>query len=280
MNLTELEKSLQILRDEWSTEWLGLPAIVDDALRQLGFKDDAELSTADASLHRCIMQMSEVIEMEGSELSRKCEELSYHNRLHIADVVKALTCLLQAAREELRLQPGAPLSHEEWIAYLSVVAHDYMHTGFTNTFPSQIELLTSEALRPWMAQAGVTEEDQRLIIQIIIKTDPNCVAETHAAAKDKPFDLKNPLWLTVLVQESDIFASSLPTVGIDLTQRLSSEWSSFSVERAQSLLTNSSRLYFLKNQAIFSSPASKILGIQKLVDQEVESLLRAEDRTT
>lgn len=272
MNLFELETNLHSLRTTWPNKWLGLPNVIGDCLKRLGHDAQTPLTAEDASIYRCILRMGEMIEEEGLLKSLRNEELHYHNRLHIADAVYALTCLLLAARACESKDLNAPMSHAEWVAMLCIVAHDYAHTGSINEFPSQIEIHTYQALSPLMQQDGVAPEDQDAINHIIMKTDPLLVSQSHAEVKDLPFLLSHPLWMTVLIQESDILASSLPNIGIDLTVRLSNEWAALSADRAQALLKPSSRVSFLQKQALFSSPASHYLGIQALVAQEVEEL--------
>ena len=86
------------------------------------------------------------------------------------------------------------------------------------------------------------------------------------------FNINNPKCLTVLIQESDILASSLPGIGNQLTVQLSDEWADVSPERSQSLLGTKSRIFFLRHMALFSSPSSRLLGIQPIIDREIQRL--------
>ena len=90
-----------------------------------------------------------------------------------------------------------------------------------------------------------------------------------------PFDLSDPRCLLVLIQECDIMASTLPATGGQLTQQLSDEWATVAPDRSQSLLTNKGRLFFLKHMALFSSPSSRLLGIQATIDQQIAALEQA-----
>jgi hypothetical protein len=126
-----------------------------------------------------------------------------------------------------------------------------------------------------MQQHKVHKDDQALISSMILRTDPVFVPETHLAIAGLTFDVADPRCLLVLIQECDILASSLPSTGGGLTQQLSDEWASVAPDRSQSLLTAKGRLFFLKHMALFSSPSSRLLGIQATIDQQIAELEQA-----
>lgn len=272
MNLSYLEATLTNLRAKWPDQWPGMGVVVNQALQQLGYVEGMALSTQDQALRNCIDSVIEMIEADGKARHAAQQEPSYHNRLHFSDATVCLTALLLNQRIASRQALDVPPSHSEWVAMLAIVSHDFLHTGKINQFPSEIELHSIDALRPHMAQHGVAPEDQELIRELILKTDPSFVPACHEAVQGIEFNINNPKCLTVLIQESDILASSLPGIGNQLTVQLSDEWADVSPERSQSLLGTKSRIFFLRHMALFSSPSSRLLGIQPIIDREIQRL--------
>jgi hypothetical protein len=273
MNLLYLEATLNNLRAQWPHAWPGMALVVRNALAQLGWHDDAPLAPRDRALHDCMFSVIAAIEADGQHRAAHHQEPQYHNRLHFADAVVSLTVLLATERQIAGRRPAdAPPSHAEWLGMLTVVSHDFLHNGQINQFRSEIETLSVQALTPYMKQHKVHKDDQALIGSMILKTDPAFVAESHQSIAGLPFDVSDPRCLLVLIQECDILASSLPATGVSLTQQLSDEWAKVAPDRSQSLLTSKGRLFFLKHMALFSSPSSRLLGIQATIDQQIAQL--------
>lgn len=126
-----------------------------------------------------------------------------------------------------------------------------------------------------MQKCGVFEEDQKAVGHLILQTDPTLVKESHQKVRGRAFDPSMLPCQTVLVQEADIMASSMPGIGDDLTLQLSDEWRSVDPSRSKSLLSRQSRIFFLKEFALFSSPASQSLGIQSVIDRQITDLTQA-----
>jgi hypothetical protein len=78
--------------------------------------------------------------------------------------------------------------------------------------------------------------------------------------------------LAVLVQEADIVASTLAVTGTDLTRSLAQEWESDQPAMAKTLLTVEGRLRFLEYGALFSSPASRWMGIQQARQAQIDAI--------
>lgn len=272
MNLKFLETTLHNLRTKWPNDWPGLSVVLKSSLRQLGFDSDFKLNARNQALHDCIFSVIEAIEMDGIHRANQQSEPSYHNRLHFADTVVALTVMLVNLRKISGRSLNGPLNHSEWLALLIMVSHDFLHNGQINQFRSEIEALTVKALKPYMQKHGVSAKDQALIGSIILKTDPAFVAESHQQIEGLPFDLSNPKCLLVLIQECDILASALPATGKTLTQKLSEEWADIAPDRSMALLPPAGRIFFLKRMALFSSPASRALGIQKNIDRQLADI--------
>jgi hypothetical protein len=275
MNLLYLEATLHNLRTKWPDAWPGMAVVVRSALGQLGFSQGARLSARDQALHDCIFSVIQAIEKDGQHRAKRQQEPQYHNRLHFADAVVSLTVLLANERLVAGRAANEQPSHAEWLAMLTVVSHDFLHNGQINQFRSEIEALSVKALTPHMVKHKVHKDDQAVIASLILKTDPAFVPESHQAIAALPFDVSDPRCLLVLIQECDILASTLPTTGHSLTQQLSDEWAPVAPDRSQSLLTDKGRLFFLKHMALFSSPSSRLLGIQATIDQQIAELEQA-----
>jgi hypothetical protein len=275
MNLLYLQDKLTNLRAQWPHAWPGMASVMRSTLAQLGWHAEAKLSPRDQALHDCIFSVIAAIEADGQQRAAQHQEPQYHNRLHFADALVSLTVLLANERQLAGRSATELPSHAEWVGMLTVVSHDFLHTGKINQFRSEIEILSVNALTPHMRQHMVHEDDQAVISSMILRTDPVFVPETHLAIAGLRFDVSDPRCMLVLIQECDILASSLPTTGNGLTQQLSDEWASVAPDRSQSLLTDKGRLFFLKHMALFSSPSSRLLGIQAIIDQQIAELEQA-----
>jgi hypothetical protein len=275
MDLPYLTTTLKNLRDQWPHAWPGLGLVVRSALGQLGHRSHARLPARHQALHDCIFSVIQAIEADGVKRSAQQQEPAYHNRLHFSDTVVSLCVLLFNQRLVAGRPQSAPLSHAEWLCMLTMVSHDFMHNGRVNSCPSEIEALTVQALQPHMARHRVHKADQALVSGLILQTDPTFVASSHRNIQGLRFDVADPRCMLVLIQESDILASALPDTGDSLTQQLSREWSTVAPERAKALLPPEGRLMFLKHAALFSSPASRRLGVQAVIDQQIQALQAA-----
>lgn len=267
-SLQDLQRQFARYRECWPDAWPGLPAIVAECLAWLGYRADAPLEAPVAAIRDCMMAAAEAVERDGRERGHQGAEPAYHNRLHIADTLASLACLLLNSREVPAERPG----RTEWLLMLCMLAHDYLHTGRVNRVPAELEQASVDGLRPMMQAAGMADEDQALVAELILMTDPTRVGHTHRAIAGKPFDLAEFDAMAVLLQESDILASVMPVVGIEQTRRLATEWSAFSDAMAKGLLQTGGRVVFLRDHAHFSSPASRRLGVPELISQQLSAL--------
>jgi hypothetical protein len=272
MDLTYLETTLQNLREKWPNNWPGLAVVLNSSLNKLGFDDSIKMPARHRALHDCIFSVVKAIEKDGVQRAKGQQEPRYHNRLHFADTVVALTVMLLNLRKFSGRSMKEQLSHSEWLAMLIMVSHDFLHNGQINQFRSEIEAMSVKALVPHMKKHKVSARDQALISAIILKTDPAFVAESHEQIERQAFDLSDPKCLLVLIQECDILASSLPETGKTLTQQLSEEWADVAPDKSLALLPPAGRLFFLKRMALFSSPASQALKIQRNIDQQIAAI--------
>ncbi len=270
-NLQTLQAELARFRENWPVAWRGLPLIVSECLTELGHRADVPLEPRLQAIHDCLQATAEAVERNGRERDARGTEPAYHNRLHIADTLAALVCLLLHSRADRPSPVELPVP-QEWLLLLAMLAHDYLHTGLVNQFPAELEQASVAGLRPLMEDCGMAPEDQALVGELILMTDPTRVGKTHEAVGGKPFCLDEFNPMAVLLQESDILASVLPGIGLEQTRRLSDEWAKFSDSMASNLLKTAARVTFLRDYARFSSPASQRLGIPVLVQQQLSAL--------
>ncbi len=273
--LADLHAGLVRLRASWPNDWVGLPVIVADCLRRLGEREGEPLSATARASREAIASVAVAIEDEGLRRHRQGSEPPYHNRLHIADTLVSMTGLLLATRAEQQRAPDSSPSDAEWVLMLAMLAHDFGHPGKVNQFPGEIERQSFSDVQPLLQAAGVPAQVMVLIGDLILMTDPARVRPHHEAMQGCTFDLDDAGCMAMLLQECDILASAMPDIGIALTHQLASEWSPFSAAMAESLLRVKSRISFLRNQALFSSPASQHLGLSDMTAAEIRQLERA-----
>ncbi len=267
-----LEVSLLNLRECWPRGWPGLPLVFECCVSQLGYTMQPS-DGRQAAVANCALEVAQWIEREGRQHQRRGQEPQYHNRLHMADTLVCMTLLLKAQRV-VQGRPSAKARRHEWLALLAMLAHDLLHDGSVNQYPAQLESRSVQSLQPLMQRHGMPEQDQMIVRHLILKTDPLCVRQAHAQVADRPFEVEDVYCLAVLVEEADILASTLAVTAMDLTRSLSAEWERSNPTMAPVLLTRLGRLRFLEFGALFSSPASRWMGIQQARQSEIEAIHR------
>ncbi len=271
MTLDDLKITFGNLRQTWPEGWPGLPRVLHSCLARLGH-GAARPSAADRRILGCMEELAALIESDGQQRSMQGLEPAYHNRLHMADTLVALTVLLLESRRDEPKRAAAGPSHAEWLAMLAMLGHDYLHDGTINQTPSQLELRSAAHLAPLMERHALAEADRAQVREFILLTDPTRVAATHQKVADRRFAVSDPDCLAVLLQEADILASSLPEPGLELTRQLAQEWHRVDPQRARQVLTNAGRQGFLRFGALFSSPASQRLGLGRVRTQQLQAL--------
>jgi hypothetical protein len=269
MTLNELELTFANLRHAWREDWPGMPKVVQACLDQLGMQNQSGLAPIQA-IHRCLQSLSVQMEQEGHELALKNQEPPYHNRLHTADTLVALTTLLLHSRA-LDPKPLKSPSQFEWLGMLAMLGHDFRHPGQVNRFAQDIELTTVAQLRPLMTECGVQASNQELVAELILFTDPLQAPPLHQKWRgQKKFDLRQVECMAILLQEADILASCLPHFGPALGESLKREWQRIHFAAANTVATPAGRHEFLR-AALFTSPASLALGIPQKLGQQMHS---------
>jgi hypothetical protein len=270
--LQDLNAALRHLRKPWPNQWPGLPLVFDRAWQELGLSRPRRGSP----VHRLFCfgrAVSVQIEEEGARRQAQGQEPAYHNRLHIADTLVSLTYLLKTSAA-LKL-PGADQPALKAMALCIMAGHDFFHPGGFNTQPGEFEARAVQDLQPLMAQAGLSLAERQNLAHCIMATDPTRVKGVHLRVRAGPFDLGQTDCLTVLVQEADIMASTLPQTSGGLTRSLSREWASQHPKAAGDLLLPQNRLLFLEHGALFSSPAAAHLGLEAVKLRQVKRIAHA-----
>ena len=273
--LADLHAGLVRLRASWPNDWVGLPVIVDDCLQRLGYRNGQSLSDTARASRDCMVTVATAIEDDGLQRHRAGNEPPYHNRLHIADTLFCMTDLLLATRATQQRDLASAPSDAEWVLMLAMLAHDFEHPGKVNQFPGEIESHSVNEVQPLMQAAGIPEQVRALIAELILMTDPSRVRPHHEAMRGRAFNLDDAGCMAILLQECDILASAMPDIGIALTHQLANEWAKFSETMGASLLLVKSRIFFLRNQAQFSSPASHQLGLPAMTAAQIRQLENA-----
>jgi hypothetical protein len=259
-----LENSYAALRTSWHGEWVGLPLLLSECVRYLGIHSH-EVSLPAAQMLKAAERVAEEIEFSFANDIFQTEPL-YHNRLHFADAITTISVQI-AIQSQLSQDFNV-----EWsaCALLSCMAHDFGHSGRINQFESELEKNSVQLLAPILEECGVTGEWRHWTERCIIQSDFAIVQQNHAAVKDAKFewDLK---WLIVLMNESDVMASASTHFGKSMGEALAREWKKIDFVAHKTVATPAGRKGFLKI-ITFSSPASKALGIQAAINQEIESI--------
>jgi hypothetical protein len=269
MTLNELELTFANLRHSWQGDWPGLPKVVQACVDQLGLRA-GRMNARFKAIDLCLRTLSHLMEQQGSQLATNRQEPPYHNRLHTADTLVALTTLLLRSRT-LDASRSKPPFEWEWLGLLAMLGHDFRHPGQINRFPQQIESATVSHLRPVMTQCGVNASDQQYVAELILFTDPLQAPALHRKWRSSSFDLRQLECLAILLEEADILASCLPNSGPALGESLKQEWQKAEFAAASTVATPAGRQVFLRN-ALFSSPASLDLAIPQKVAQQTLNL--------
>lgn len=269
--LRSLEQTLANLRQPWPERWPGLWHVFEHCWWRLGHDVRGQDARTQALLDFG-QAVSERIEQDGRERASADREPAYHNRLHMADALACMTHLLLALRAQ-GLE-GAGVARLEALALAVMLGHDFMHPGGNNAFPAQLERMSVQALQPLMQSSHLHAADQQALAHCILMTDPTAVKPAHQAIVGRAFELGDPDWMSILAQEADILASTLPQTQQALTEALASEWQHSNPEAAAKLLLPGSRLMFLEHAALFSSPAAHYLGLNEIKSRQIIALQR------
>lgn len=267
--LLQLNAALHNLRRPWPDAWPGLPLVFDRAWQQLAPAGRRPAPRTQALL-KFGQAVVEQVERDGARRYAQGAEPAYHNRLHVADTLVCMTYLIRACRA-LNI-PGARQAATGALALAIMAGHDFLHPGGSNSTPSEFEARAVADLQPLMDAAGLDPLDRDALSHCILATDPARVKSFHLEVRARTFDLGQRDCLAVLVQEADILASTLPKTQESLTHALSREWAPTQPMAAERLLMPQNRLLFLEHAALFSSPAARVLGLDKVKGRQMTAI--------
>ncbi|WP_353428149.1 3',5'-cyclic nucleotide phosphodiesterase [Polynucleobacter sp. MWH-UH19D] len=204
-------------------------------------------------------------------------EPAYHSRKHFQDVCTAMTVLL--AQEISAARPTNDLwqmSREDaWLLLFCAIAHDFGHTGLTNTRPCELEKISIEKarlfLRQHSANPALQNDLQSTIEPIILATDPADLNTLLAKFTGPNANPTKTDCLSMLMVEADLLASTLPDYGKILGTLLGQEWTNHNPKAAVSVASDQGRLKFLQNIR-FVSPYAIMLGMEDIRKHSIELL--------
>ena len=257
-----LEKSFAVLRKSWEGEWVGLPYLLSRCVDFLHLSKPS-LSSDATQMLLAANAIAESIEFQFSKVSAETEP-KYHNRLHIADVLTAISVLIYI---QSKIQGDLD---KEWIAcaLLSAIAHDFDHPGKVNQFESEIELNTVQQLQPFLLNHQVPSHWCKALERAILRSDFSLVKKNHQLVKGKHFQCDQD-WLIVFLNEADVMASASDKFGLQLGNSLAQEWRLIDFPAYQSVATEIGRKAFLR-QLEFSSAASRLLKINVNIAEQLD----------
>jgi hypothetical protein len=256
-----LHQTSRHLRAAWAQDWLGLPVVLDECLVSLGLEASADADIS--AMNRFARTVGS--DMEALARSRPTDaEPAYHNRLHTADVLVAITTMMhtQGVAHNTVAKP--------WAAMLlaTAMAHDYDHPGGVNRAPFEIEKHSWSAVA--LRAKDLPDPWRRYMEQLILRTDIQAVPLNHEHVAEQVFDWDLP-WCQVMLNEADILLSACAEFGPGLGQALAHECVRAGFADFAIVGTNAGRARFLR-QIRFSSTAALALNMPDRVQAELDTL--------
>jgi hypothetical protein len=200
------------------------------------------------------VDLASAVEEQGSRAAVQDDELAFHNREHIFDVLSGLHCLCRHYPDRL---PVSDLS----VLLIAMIGHDFQHNGKANQSPRELEHVACLSIEPFLSL--VDPDLRRQIVHLILSTDP---AGYGRLARGLGTAAQRRARLAV---EADLFASLLPLRGFYLGNRLADEILPSNTMAANSLRTLQGRHFFLQNHSPRSA-ASINLGLPQLVATQLD----------
>ena len=181
-----------------------------------------------------------------------------------------MTLLLRAQTEIVPLlaqsSPWQFSDQEAWTLLLCAVCHDLGHDGSMNEHLFDLEKRSVELVQKFLEKSSLTLFERKEIIgaiePIILATDPRYlpILLDKFVSGD---NLQRSDYLSILMVEADVLASTLPNKGKILGEQLSDEWLLSNPAAAAAVKTDKGRLHFLEHIR-FISPQSHALGIEDI----------------
>jgi hypothetical protein len=212
------------------------------------------------------------IERVISERANGHAEPPYHDRYHIAEVVRAMAALLAQATQQDLLD-----AEHAAIGLVAMVGHDLDHDGSCMARTPSLEAIAAARADALAAAAGLDAKARALLGHVIMGTTTAEVGGNARRAAGQlppgPFGAQADL-LRALANEADGAASLTPTLGWRLSDALAREWRDEAPDMAARVASCIGRLTFLTHFPAFSRPATA-LGFAAVRDAQVEAMAAA-----
>ncbi|MEY3659070.1 MAG: 35-cyclic nucleotide phosphodiesterase [Pseudomonadota bacterium] len=203
------------------------------------------------------VDLASAVEAQGCSAAIRNEELAFHNREHIFDVLSGLYCLCRYSPDTLSISDVSVL-------LIAMIGHDFLHNGEANQSLRERERVSCTSIEPFLSR--LEPHLRRQIVHLILSTDP---AGYGRLMRDLDTSAQRRARLAV---DADLFASLLPLRGFYLGNCLADEIFPSDVKSANSLRTLQGRYSFLQSYSPRSSAACS-LGLPGLVAAQLDVIL-------
>jgi hypothetical protein len=201
---------------------------------------------------RVALELARMVERHGASFPPGGEP-AYHDRHHQAEAILAMGWLAGAARRLGRMDAG-----EAALVIAAMAGHDLLHDGSAGGPRGVLEQRSAEAADKIAAELGLTPEERERIRRIIIAT-------TWPWEEADAPDLA-----CRLAREADLFASSLPGLGLPLARRLARELAAAGQQEAGAVATHAARLALLRLMPP-ATEAAKALGLDAIRVEQIDA---------
>jgi hypothetical protein len=145
----------------------------------------------------------------GAQLAEVSQEPAYHSRQHLADVLLSMGYFLQKTNFN---------DYQKQLLLLVMLVHDFGHRGIANKLPDLSHELESIALLKATPLKGLPPEDIFFIEECILGTMPENVSKVAETFVLNPLD--SFALMRALVNDADIAASFVPSLGLELSKQI------------------------------------------------------------
>lgn len=194
-------------------------------------------------MQECGIQADDPISVAGASIAYDIDagigagaENAYHNSQHLCEV---LVCTFALG------QTTALSQRELALVHLAALIHDFHHDGGQNTHPFRLEKIAIDRASPYLENAGISKEEQKLLLALVLATEFDegtayaraCFAFHFEEGTEPDIEIAETA-LSILKKNRSaslqamilIEADILPSVGLTVrhaimvSQRLEEEW--------------------------------------------------------
>ncbi len=201
----------------------------------------------------------------------------FHGANHFRDVTFSLS-LLASQHHRIRQSLKSPLwqisDESYWLLLFCAIGHDFGHTGLINSFPHQLEINSVKLIGEFLQTRCLSNKQltylQDRVEYLVLSTDPRDFKKLSSLIKNDTIFQTELDYLSFLLIESDLLASTLPRRGMLLGEKLRQEWSTNYPVEAKKVSTPEGRYQFLAHIE-FLSPHAECLGIMTIHQKELNN---------